>query len=61
MKLKEYLQIINKSQAEAAKELNVTRQHLGLICNGKPAGRKLGLKIEVWSGGRVTIREVCAP
>jgi len=61
MKLKEYLQTINKSQTEAAKELNVTRQYLGLICNGKPAGRKLGLRIEGWSDGKVTIREVCSP
>ena len=61
MKLKEYLQTINKSQTEAAKELHVTRQYLGLVCNGKPAGRKLGLKIEGWSSGMVTISEVCSP
>lgn len=58
MKLKEYLTQYDLTTAEAARQLKVTRQHLGLIVNCKiPAGRKLSLKLFEWSNGEIGLTE----
>lgn len=51
--LREYLEITGKSVTGAADELGVSRVRLSQLVNGKPAGRKLALKIQKWSGGVV--------
>lgn len=62
MKLKKFIYDVRKTTIkQAADELGYTREHLTEVCNGLPAGRKLGLKIEKWSAGIVTAPEVCFP
>jgi len=61
MKLKDYLELSKQTQISAARELGCTRQHLGTIVNGAPAGRKLGVKILQWSKGAVGLDDVCYP
>ncbi len=51
--LREYLFRHRISITKAARQLGVTRQYLGSIVNGAPAGRKLAIKIESWSNGEV--------
>ena len=58
MKLDQYLSNRNLSTAEAARQLGVTRQHLGLVRNEQlPAGRKLALSLWRWSNGEIGIAD----
>lgn len=61
MKLKSYRIKAKKTQAAAAHELGVTKQHYEKVENKKlPAGRKLGWRIVAWSNGEVSLEEVCS-
>lgn len=50
---KEYIQSIGMTVEEASKQLKVARPYLSRIINGHPSGRKLALRFESWSGGKV--------
>ncbi len=55
MSLKQYLQRNNIPVAKAAKELNVSRQHIYDMTGGCAyPSRKLAIRIEEWSRGELT-------
>jgi hypothetical protein len=58
MKIDQYLSNRKMSVAEAARQLGITRQHLGMVKNGQlPAGRKLALKLWRWSHGEIGLTD----
>jgi plasmid maintenance system antidote protein VapI len=50
---KEYIRSVGLTVEEAAEQLEVARPYLSRIINGYPAGRKLALRFEDWSKGKV--------
>lgn len=55
MILKDYLQRNNITVAQAAAELNVSRQHIYDLAGGDAyPSRKLAMRIEAWSRGELT-------
>jgi len=62
MEPKKYIKEIRKiTITQAAGEIGVSRQHLNMICNGQPGGRRLAEKFEIWSNGDVSQSEIMCP
>ena len=58
MKLKDYLELKRITDREASTQLGITREYLNMVKNGRPAGRKLALRVVAWSKGAVTLEEL---
>ena len=59
MELKTYLEFKRIGVADAADQLEVTRQHLYAVLSGRyEPGRKLALKIVEWSDNAVTLQDM---
>jgi plasmid maintenance system antidote protein VapI len=57
MSLDAYLKKNRISKAEAARQIGISNRHIFNAVNNK-AGKKTALKIQSWSGGRVSAIEL---
>ncbi len=58
MNLTNYLKYKNISQAEAGRNLKVSRSHINCICKGKRfPSSELAFRIEKWSENQISLRE----
>ena len=54
--LQEFIKLKKLSQADAAKEIGISRTYLNLLLNERlPAGRSVCVKISRWSAGKVNL------
>ena len=61
-KLNTYIyEILEITIKESAAQIGCAKEYLCEICNGRPAGRVMGLRIEKWSKGAVKLSDVCYP
>ena len=61
-KLHTYIyEILEITIKESAAQIGCAKEYLCEICNGRPAGRVMGLRIEKWSKGAIKLSDVCYP
>lgn len=61
MTLKEYLKEQDLSAAQAAKALNISRQHMTSIISGSSCGKRLAKEIELFTNGVVPRESILYP
>ncbi len=58
MKLQDYIDLIETTQGQAAKDLDVERPYLSQIIHGTRPGQDLVRRIRVWSKGAVKVKDL---